>query len=290
VKLRFALGGRRSSLAGWAAIVAACAILGACGSTTATSTTSGTRAAARATTALSSVDAVKFLSPAVGWVATDNDSRLMMTTDGGRHWVNVSPPALRLRGRILAGGLSGAFFFSKSDFWVAVFNVGPDKVLPVEVLHTTNGARTWTESGSFPRSYGNAWLYFVSRSRGWLMVGQGQAADQEPVTIYQTRSGGRRWSELARSSSPMASGTPGAPSPACDKTGISYSSVSSGWISGDCNGPVDLQHSRGGGRAWHEFALHGTHRSLRGDQFRTHAERSSSAPPRRDSVTRKLSR
>jgi len=229
---------------------------------TATSTTSTIRATTHASTAVSDVDAVHFLSPSVGWFSADNQSRLLMTTDGGRHWVNISPPLLRLQGRTLAGGLSGGFFLSKSDFWVSVFNLGPDKVLPVEVLHTTNGGRSWTDSGSFPRDYGGAWLHFVSRSRGWLMVSHGAAADQEPVTLYETTTGGKRWSELARSSSTMAAGTPGAPSPGCDKTGISSSSHSSVWISGYCNGAVDLQHSRDGGRVWHERALRATNRTI----------------------------
>lgn len=198
----------------------------------------------------------------MGWVLTDYESRLLMTTDGGRRWVNVSPAALRRRGRILAGGLSGAFFLSRFDVWVGVVNIGTQGLVPVEVLHTINGGRTWTDSGSFRRSYGKAWLYFVGRSRGWLMVSHGAAADQESVSVYETRSGGRRWAELARSSSPMASGTPGAPSPGCDKTGISYASRSSGWIASVCNGPLELQHSRDGGRVWHEIALTPTRRSI----------------------------
>ena len=262
--MRSDLRRRRPSLTRWAAILSACSIIAACGSTTVVSPTPGPRAADRAGTAVSTVDAVRFLSPTVGWVATDHDSRLMRTTDGGRRWTNVSPPALRRHGRIIAGGLSGAFFLSRSDVWVAVFNNGPDRVLPVQLLHTANGGRTWTDRGSFPRAYGDAWIYFVSRSRGWLMVGHGQAADQESVSIYETRSAGRRWRELARSSSPMTSGTPGAPSAGCDKTGISYSGSSSGWISGNCSGALELQHSRDGGRVWHEVGLSASQRPFSG--------------------------
>jgi photosystem II stability/assembly factor-like uncharacterized protein len=247
------LAGRGSSLACLAVVVIACLMLGACGGATAPPDAVAVRAAAAATTPGLMVGGVKFLSAAVGWA--DTGSRLMMTTDGGDRWVDVSPPALRARGRILAGGLAGGFFHSRSDFWISVFDLEGEGLRSVEVLHTTDAGRTWIDSGSFPRDYGDAWLSFVSRSHGWLMVGSGGEADQESVTIYQTHSEGRRWSELARSRSPLWSGTPGAPSPGCDKSGFSFSSPSSGWISGYCNGPLVLQHTRDGGRRWSVLAL-----------------------------------
>jgi hypothetical protein len=48
----------------------------------------------------------------------------------------------------------------------------------------------------------------------------------------------------------MTAGTPGAPSPGCDKSGIGFSSPLSGWIAGDCDGPLVLQHTVDGGRRW----------------------------------------
>jgi photosystem II stability/assembly factor-like uncharacterized protein len=88
------------------------------------------------------------------------------------------------------------------------------------------------------------------------MVSQGEAMDQNPVTIYRTDSGGARWTELALSSGPMWTGTRGAPSSGCDKSGISFSNATSGWITGFCNGGVqELGHTLDGGARWRSLPL-----------------------------------
>jgi photosystem II stability/assembly factor-like uncharacterized protein len=233
--------GVRVTIAGCAMLAAACLLLGPCGGR------------ARASLpAAPVVDAVRFISPSVGWVSTQQPSRLLMTIDGGRRWTDVSPPPLRAPYRILAGGLGGAAFLSASDFWASVFDsgLGSTGLRPVVLLHTTDGGRSWAVAGTFPRDYGDAWIDFLNVSRGWLMVGNGAAAVQEAVTIYQTTNGGARWARLALGASPMTAGTPGAPSPGCDKSGIGFSSPLSGWIAGDCDGPLVLQHTVDGGRRW----------------------------------------
>jgi photosystem II stability/assembly factor-like uncharacterized protein len=48
------------------------------------------------------VDDVYLLNPSVGWASEDNSARLLMTTDGGAHWRDVSPPMLRQTGFVLA--------------------------------------------------------------------------------------------------------------------------------------------------------------------------------------------
>ena len=117
-------------------------------------------------------------------------------------------------GRVIAGGLSGAFFLSASDFWLPVSTPPRSGLSRIDVFHTPNGGRTWIERGSFPHADGNAWLYCTNRRSGWLMVGNDEAANQEPVTIHQIRSDARRWIELACSRTPMvAAGSPAAPLP-----------------------------------------------------------------------------
>jgi len=163
---------------------------------------------------------------------------------------------LRLPERFLAGGLAGSAFQSSSRFWVAVFDSSEHGLEPVELLHTTDAGRSWIDDGSFPRDYGDAWIDFLTPRRGWLMVGNGAAANQEPVTIYETDSGGARWSERAQSPIPtIAAGTPGAPSPGCDKSGVTFATATSGWIAGYCNGLGELQHTTDGGRRWRTLLL-----------------------------------
>lgn len=183
-----------------------------------------------------------------------------MTTTGGRSWVNVSPPALGRPRNPPHRMLAGVLFMSRSNFWAAVFHDQGERA-PVELLHTTDGGKAWIDVRSFPRDYGQVWIDFVNQRRGWVMVDQGAAMDQDPVTIYRTDSGGSRWTELANSSGPMWAGTRGAPASYCDKSGISFSDASSGWITGFCNGGLELDHTLDGGAHWRSLPFteaHGT--------------------------------
>lgn len=218
---------------------------------------------------MSNVDGVHFLSRSVGWIATYDNSRLLMTTDGGGKWVDVSPPVLRRKGSSLAGGLPGAFFASASDFWIAVWTRVPGQHYfgRTEVLHTSDGGRSWAPAGTFARFDVNAWLYFADGLHGWLVVGNGAAANEEPVSVYATSTGGAHWSQVARSASPSTPGTPGAPSPGCDKSGLGYSprgaaTPASLWITGSCDVGLALQRSSDGGRVWRPVAPAPIHRRL----------------------------
>jgi hypothetical protein len=88
------------------------------------------------------VGAVYFLNPRVGWASVGNSARLLMTTDGGANWRDISPPMLRKMrqsGLALASGLAGATFLSPSDFFVSTSYEGP--LLSAVVFHTTDGGK-----------------------------------------------------------------------------------------------------------------------------------------------------
>jgi hypothetical protein len=115
------------------------------------------------------VDDVYFLTPSVGWASEHNSTRLLMTTDGGARWRDVSPPMLRrkgfglthgLAGFALASGLAGAAFLSPTDFFVSVWTSWP-----VFLLHTTDSGRKWTEVGSFPNGAGEDWVSFLNNRK-----------------------------------------------------------------------------------------------------------------------------
>jgi photosystem II stability/assembly factor-like uncharacterized protein len=125
------------------------------------------------------------------------------------------------------------------------------------VFHTTNGGRSWSEVGSFPKSDGNAWVEFVNDVQGWVEVGNGQVANTESVTIYATTSGGRRWSIASRSMSATGGkGTVGGPPLSGDKTGLAISGASgtSGvptlWLSSTGTVTFAVSRSTDAGRLW----------------------------------------
>lgn len=218
------------------------------------------RSATRAAQA-QEVDSVYFLSPTVGWASVGNWARLFMTTDGGGHWRDVSPPMLRQSGVGLASGLAGATFLSPTDFFVSLSYEGSPG--PAVIFHTTDGGEKWLRAGSVSGGGEGIWLRFASDRQGWALVVTGLAMGQESVTIYETTTGGEHWSVISRSmplvgGPGIAEGTPGGPPTLCGKTGFSISGVGarvSLWLTGQSEGAPCLYRSLDRGRRWTKVDL-----------------------------------
>ena len=194
------------------------------------------------------VDDVYFLTPTVGWASEHNSTRLLMTTDGGARWRDVSPPMLRRKGFGLASGLAGADFLSPTDFFVSVWTSRP-----VFLLHTTDSGRKWTEVGSFPNDAGEAWVSFLNNRQGWVAIGNGAAGGTSSVTIYATTDAGAHWAVVSRSMS--LSGKPGTPDNpgGCHDTGLTWSGSLRApvlWLTGGDNVAPCVLESTDGGRRW----------------------------------------
>ena len=194
------------------------------------------------------VDSVYFLTPRVGWASGDNSARLLMTTDGGARWRDVSPPMLRRKGFGLTSGLAGAAFLSPTDFFVSVCTSWP-----VFLLHTIDSGRKWTEVGSFPNGAGEAWVSFLNNRQGWVAIGNGAAGGSSSLTIYATTSGGAHWTVVSRSMSLM--GKPGTPkNPGnCGDTGLIALRTERApvlWLTGYSNVAPCVLYSTDGGRRW----------------------------------------
>ncbi len=222
-------------------------------SSSTSSTSAGRSTGKQATTAMDTrqaqdVDDVYFLTPNVGWASEDNPTRLLMTTDGGAHWRDVSPPMLQRKGFGLASALTGADFLSSSDFFVSVWHWGP-----VYLLHTTDGGRKWTEVWSFPNGVGEAWVSFLDNRLGWVAIGNGAAGGTSSVTIYATTDAGAHWAVVARS--PSLSGKPGTPDNpgGCHDTGLTWSGSLRApvlWLTGEGNVAPCVLESTDGGKRW----------------------------------------
>jgi photosystem II stability/assembly factor-like uncharacterized protein len=211
------------------------------------------------------VGAVYFLNPRVGWASEDNPTPLLMTTDGGTHWRDVSPPMLRRKGFGLASGLAGADFLSPTDFFVSVWTSRP-----VYLLHTIDAGRKWTEVGTFPNGDGEAWVSFVTDRQGWVAIGNGEAGGTFTVTIYETTSGGAHWVMVSRSMS--LGGKPGTPDNpgGCGDTGL----VALGtlrapvlWLTGYGAIAPCVMESTDGGRRWGQARLPGTSAATGGEAW-----------------------
>jgi photosystem II stability/assembly factor-like uncharacterized protein len=179
---------------------------------------------------------------------------LLHTTDGGHTWASVTPPAARPLITPL-NSYEVEYPRSASTAWFAVTLAGGPTSTAINrtrLFETTDGGRTWTASALIraPGTVGT--LTFAGRTDGWLMLQIGEAMNQDQITVYKSTDAGRRWS-LAASTPATRPGTSASGLPSyCDKTGISFATASTGFITAEC--PVGLADtlliSTDGGRHW----------------------------------------
>jgi photosystem II stability/assembly factor-like uncharacterized protein len=135
-----------------------------------------------------------------GWVWTQDEAGpvggggsqgIELTTDGGRSWLDVTPPGLAVQGG--THWISGLFALNTDDAWVSYGGVGSEATQTIMV--TTDGGRTWRAIGPKP-----PWcaLQFVSISDGWCPA-IGAALGSETVTLYRTTDGAHSWRIVSRS-------------------------------------------------------------------------------------------
>ena len=102
------------------------------------------------------------------------------------------------------------------------------------VLFTSNGGVTWTKSGPVGLG-GPAALSFSDNVDGWLLQSLGAATGSEWVALYRSVDSGLRWSLVAETPPPPAYGTSRGGLPTgCDKTGVTFRSPRTGWLTGAC--------------------------------------------------------
>lgn len=185
----------------------------------------------------------------VGWLLTDRG--LFRTSDDWTNRVNTGPPGVALR------GADGTDFLNQSTAWVATSQ--PDNPRTVTVFHTVNAGRTWQQSSiTDTNSAGLAQLDFIDPLNGWLLLGYGAAAGSEGVGLYQTSDAGMHWTRIEQTLG-LGHDAPGSLSFGCGKAGVSFVSLTTGWVSGSCaaGGPF-LEITHDGGRTWQSQVLPGT--------------------------------
>ncbi len=173
---------------------------------------------------------------------------IVWTTNGGRSWLDRTPPGFSQgTGQRSVEGLDAV---SATDAWVTYGPLGSGSWRAL--IATTDGGRNWHRRGRLPSPYCS--LQMLDATVGWCVASVG-AMGSEPVAIYRTTDGGRRWALESRSRSSPPSwgpGTPGALPFGCDKlVGFSTATVGSAafacpaWLS-----PIYI--SADAGRTWRE--------------------------------------
>jgi photosystem II stability/assembly factor-like uncharacterized protein len=119
------------------------------------------------------------------WAGTD-DGLIHLTTDGGQHWANVTPPQLTPWAKV---SLIEASHFDPNTAYAAVNTIRLDDMRP-HIYRTTDGGKAWTEitSGIPDGGTVNA-VREDPKRRGLLFAGTEQA-------VYVSFDNGDHWQSL----------------------------------------------------------------------------------------------
>lgn len=183
---------------------------------------------------------MKMTSDTIGWAPGD-----LRTTDGGRHWKDVSPPELRSDAPYLPGqqtiyppGYADFFLDSNHAWLVRSYAKSTWCVDHLTVFSTSDGGHTWRRSSDIPASFTGdqkLGLYFLDPQRGWLWV----PGDVGGGRLYSTQNGGRAWS-VASNAAPMCAAM--------------FSTPTTGWSTCDSansgSSTAGLRVTRDGGATW----------------------------------------
>jgi photosystem II stability/assembly factor-like uncharacterized protein len=181
---------------------------------------------------------IRMLNENNGWAFTRQS--ILLTTDGGLHWRDVSPA--NLSGIVGNQGVRAGAFFNASMAWVSLNT----KDSTIQILRTSDSGQHWDtttlQGNGFPDR-----VHFVNAQDGWIEIDRGGAAGSEAVDIYQTTNGGQTWNKVSDTGP-----TPGSLPFNGHKTGISFKDTTTGWATGDIARPdfVWLYVTHDGGKTW----------------------------------------
>lgn len=191
---------------------------------------------------------------AIGSLWAQVGDHVLLTSDSGNTWKDVTPPEEQLAIGQYKAALG--FFLDARTAWItyAIGGGTPVIVSPV-VWHTEDGGASWTASQplditGLSEIYAPSVMQFVGDS-GWILVHVGVGMNHDYVVLYRSTDGGSTWQRIL---DPYIGG--GIQS--CTKNGMLFTDTTHGWLTGDCNGVKAgalLFKTTDAGSTWQEVTL-----------------------------------
>jgi len=142
----------------------------------------------------------KLLTSGTGWVSTGN--RLLLTTDNGAHWKDISPPNPN------HDHYASVFFHDSDSGWVLFSHLVQDgepaasdasfSDWKLNLSFTLDGGATWA-TGNLPEWHGDRGLSdqgvvaFADKLHGWMSLGVDGNTMTAGSALLLTSDGGRTW-------------------------------------------------------------------------------------------------
>ncbi len=191
---------------------------------------------------------------AIGHQGTSHD-HILYTQDGGRTWLDHTPPTTTLQNadqKIQAKG----FFLDENHAWVKYFIQAPPPPLQAQfVWRTTDAGVNWQISQPLPLTGKEMYFTptafdFIDSSRGWLLVNIDAGMNHEYSNLYTTQDGGDSWDRIL---DPTGTGLQVA-----SNTELLFANENEGWVTKDApviaKGPF-IEKTTDGGYSWDTLFL-----------------------------------
>lgn len=196
-----------------------------------------------------------------GWAvaegAGDLSQHIFFTSDGGATWKDCTPSAALVNAPA-TGWVATTYFASAENAWAFYAERTPTgNPLPLVVWRTRDGGRSWERSAPLELNEGMgdyrspSDLGFFDDQRGWVLVHLGVGMSHDYVALFTTADGGKTWQRMVDPDSQSALMP-------CYKSGVAFTSPTTGWISGDCPGLLPklfFYRTSDGGATWVETTL-----------------------------------
>jgi photosystem II stability/assembly factor-like uncharacterized protein len=205
----------------------------------------------------------KMASATIGWARGG-----LRTTDGGAHWRDVSPPALRGGSAtpLYPPGYTESYLDGDHAWQAAVYGSKTSCADHISTFATADGGKTWQPSDPIVLNLragyqtGAVQIGFTSPLAGWLWIPMGaqtSGAFDSSISVtnadlYTTSDGGLTWRHAASLGNSQLQGMPvpsGSQNCKPSLGQVEFSSTSVGWLSVSC-AESSMLVTRDGGTTW----------------------------------------